>query len=276
MPVCDNTEMLSGRTILDRDGIRITDVACRHAHRRGEDDGPAQGHAVVFVRRGCFVRSADGVEAMFDPTLAFCINPGEEERYDHPHDDGDNCTAVALSPNLVASLQGGDAVLPRGPFPTAPGSDLAHRRLLASGQGGNDPHVVVERAIALVADVLARTEPARVASGRPATRAAQRALVDGVRELLTADVDRPLPDLARDLGASPHHMSRIFRAATGVTIARHRMRLRVRAALERLSGGERDLARIAADLGFADQSHLCRVVKSEALPAPSALRRALA
>jgi AraC-like DNA-binding protein len=54
------------------------------------------------------------------------------------------------------------------------------------------------------------------------------------------------------------------------------MRLRTRAALERLAAGERELARLAADLGFADQSHLCRVVRSETGSVPSALRSALA
>jgi AraC-like DNA-binding protein len=54
------------------------------------------------------------------------------------------------------------------------------------------------------------------------------------------------------------------------------MRLRARAALERLAQGEANLARLAADLGFADQSHLCRVVRGEAGGTPTALRRALA
>jgi AraC-like DNA-binding protein len=54
------------------------------------------------------------------------------------------------------------------------------------------------------------------------------------------------------------------------------MRLRVRAAMERLAGGERDLARLAADLGFADQSHLCRVVRDETGRTPAVLRQALA
>ena len=62
---------------------------------------------------------------------------------------------------------------------------------------------------------------------------------------------------------------------TGVTLSRHRMRLRARDALERLSGGERDLARVAADSGFADQSHLCRVVLRETGHSLSALREAL-
>src|SRR5262249_41591846 len=95
------------------------------------------------------------------------------------------------------------------------------------------------------------------------------------REALVDDPDQPLPALGRRLAVSPHHLSRIFRALTGVTIARHRMRLRVRAALERLSGGGGDLARLAADTGVADQAHLCRVVRSETGATPSALRRAL-
>jgi AraC-like DNA-binding protein len=46
--------------------------------------------------------------------------------------------------------------------------------------------------------------------------------------------------------------------------------------MERLAGGERDLPRLAAELGFADQSHLCRAVKSETRLTPSALSRLLA
>jgi transcriptional regulator GlxA family with amidase domain len=54
------------------------------------------------------------------------------------------------------------------------------------------------------------------------------------------------------------------------------MRLRVRGALERLGGGERDLARLAADTGFVDQSHLCRVIRQETGSTPAELRAALA
>ena len=102
-----------------------------------------------------------------------------------------------------------------------------------------------------------------------------RAIADGARELLAASPEQSLPALARILAVSPHHLSRIFRAATGHTISRHRMRLRARNALERIGGGEQDLARLAADVGFADQSHLCRVVGQETGLTPSSLRRML-
>ena len=80
--------MLNARSILVGDGVGIWDVTCRHGRGRGRADEHAGGHAVVFVRRGCFVRSADGVESVLDPTVAYCMNPGEEQRFDHPHDHG--------------------------------------------------------------------------------------------------------------------------------------------------------------------------------------------
>jgi AraC-like DNA-binding protein len=267
--------MLSVRNLVSRDGVAISDVACRHTHGRGVEGEYTGGHALVFVRRGCFLRSANGSEALLDPTVAYCVNPGEEERYDHPHAHGDDCTAFNLDRSLVASLWGGEPSLPRGARGTSARIDLEHRVLLAASRRGEDPHELVERTIALAARVLDDADPGRIATGRPATERARRALAEGVREALAADPDRSLPDLARELAVSPHHLSRIFRAHTGRTVSRHRMRLRARSALERLAGGEHNLARLAADLGFADQSHLTRVVRRETGQPPSALRLAL-
>jgi AraC-like DNA-binding protein len=263
------------RTVLSRDGVELADVACRHERGRGQTPEVAGRHVVVFVRRGCFVRDARGIETLLDPTVAYCMNPGDEQRYDHPLTHGDDCTSVSFDPGLVADIWGGDPILPSHPLAVSPLIDVDHKLLLAAARRRSDPHELVERAIALTARALEQASPRRVAAGRPATARARRALADGVREALGDDPERSLPDLARALAVSPHHLSRVFHAATGHTISRHRMRLRVRSALERLAGGERDLARLAAELGFADQSHFCRVVRSETGHTPSALRHAL-
>jgi AraC-like DNA-binding protein len=268
--------VVRARRILSRDGVTLDDVACRHRAGRGRVEAAKEIYAIVFVRRGCFVRSADGAEAVLDPTIAYCRNPEVEERFDHPHAHGDDCTALLFEPGLVASMWGGEAALPAGPVPTSPEIDLEHRLLLGAAHGDADPHDLVERALGLAARLLEQADPRRVASGRPATARARRALSDGAREALAADPDRSLQDLARDLAVSPHHLSRVFSAANGSTISRHRMRLRARIAMERLAAGDHDLARLAADLGFADQSHLCRVVRTETGSTPAALRAALA
>jgi AraC-like DNA-binding protein len=267
--------MLEVRNWAAGDGVLIADVACRHGRGRGRESEEAPENAVVFVRRGCFVRSADGDEHLLDPTLALCINAGQEQRYDHPHEHGDDCTAIFLNAEQTASLWGGIPELPTTPLPVPPALDMRHRLLLAAARRGADQHELGEAAIVLVAAVLAG-RPDRVASGRPPTARRRAALADGVRERLAADLDWSLQELARDLAVSPHHLSRTFHAVTGETIARHRMRMRARAALELLTGGERDLAWIAARAGFADQSHLCRVLADETAQTPARLRAALA
>jgi AraC-like DNA-binding protein len=229
----------------------------------------------VFVRRGCFIRSADGHETLLDPTVAFCSNPGEELRYDHPHLHGDDCTAMGLEPALVASLWGGRPSLPAGALPSSPQIDLEHRLLLSAARSHAEPAELTERSIALAARALESVDPRPVQSGRPSTVGARRALVDGAREALAADPGISLALLARQLAVSPHHLSRVFRSQTGHTLSRHRMRLRARQALERMARGRHDLARLASDLGFADQSHFCRVIRSETGYAPGALRQHL-
>ena len=129
-------------------------------------------------------------------------------------------------------------------IPSSPELDLEHRLLLAAARHEADPQELLEGAIALTASRARRGSTAsRVDSGRPHTGlVAQRALVDGAREMLAVEPQRSLTELASALSVSSHHLSRVFSAHVGHTIARHRMRLRTRTVLERLSGGERDLA----------------------------------
>jgi AraC-like DNA-binding protein len=273
--VWDNSEVLRSRTVLGCDGIELHDVRCRHERGPGRHTEQADGHLLVLVRRGCFVRNASGGQALLDPTLAYCTNPGDEQRFDHPHAHGDDCTAIALAPDLVASMWGGDPDLPSELLNLEPTVDLEHRALVAAALRGGDRFALGEGAIRVAAALLESADPRRVAAGSPATVARRRALVDSAREALAEQPNVALERLARRLAVSPHHLSRIFHAGTGRTIARHRMRLRARAAMERLAGGEMNLARLAADLGFADQSHLGRVLRSETSRTPSALRRLL-
>ena len=85
------------------------------------------------------------------------------------------------------------------------------------------------------------------------------------------------PETAADLlGGDPELPAEpLFSQHTGETISRYRNRIRVRVALERLADGETSLARLAGDLGFADQAHLCRVVRSEVGHSPARLRERL-
>jgi AraC-like DNA-binding protein len=227
------------------------------------------------VRRGCFSRHADGAEATLDPTLAYCINPGVEQRYDHAHETGDECTAIFFDEPLIASVWGGEPRLPSAPIPTPPRLDFEHRALLAAAKADEVPADAAGRTLDLTAALLEQVDADRVASGRPASAKARQALVEAAREALGVEPDLSLVALSRLLAVSPHHLSRVFRAETGHTIAAHRRRLRACAALERLANGDHNLARLAAETGFADQSHLSRVLRAETGQTPAALRALL-
>jgi AraC-like DNA-binding protein len=227
-----------------------------------------------FVRRGCFRRRVNDVETFIDPTVVYFERPADEQEISHPC-GGDSCTAVYPSRELLASMWGGDVDLPCNPVPTEPITDLRHRLLLAAVARG-DAAVTGEAVVSLLADQLASSAPNRVTAGRPRTEAARRRVVFDAREALCEDPTSSLIEVARRVAVSPHHLSRIFKAETGETLSRYRNRLRVRLALERLAAGELRLARVAAELGFADQAHLARVIRNELDATPSQLREGLA
>jgi len=262
--------MLTKQLLIEADGLQIHDVRCGRPRGSWSAPEPSVSHAVVFVRRGCFLRKVDGDRAVLDPAVAYFERPGHQQQVAHPFDTGDVCTTVTLPGWLTDELH----PLPDRPVFTDPRIDLAHRVLVARARVEPDPFEAGERALLLVTDLL---EPSvAVETGRPATRAARRRIVDDARQSLAQNLTASLRGLARTVAVSPHHLSRIFRACTGQTLTRYRNRVRVRLALERLAGGEDDLATLAADLDFADHAHLDRVVRRETGHTPSALRSALA
>jgi AraC-like DNA-binding protein len=260
--------------LLDEPGLRVEDVRCAGHLVEWSEPEPSTGHSVVFVRRGCFRRRVDGRESVLDPAVVYFERPGQEQQVAHPHGGGDSCTAFALTPETAAHLFGGDPELPAEPLFSDAKLDLRHRHLVGMS-GRAERFELAECAVGLLAAVLARAHPARVASGKPATAAARAEAVEAVREMIAAHPGAGLFELARRAAVSPHHLSRIFSQRTGETISRYRNRIRVRLALERLADGERSLARLAGDLGFADQAHLCRVVRSEVGHSPARLRESL-
>ncbi len=81
-------------------------------------------------------------------------------------------------------------------------------------------------------------------------------LHESFRESLT------LEEIASQVGVHPIHLSRVFRKHCGCTMSEFMNRLRVQFVCRELSRGWSDLAIVASDAGFADQSHLGRVFKS--------------
>jgi AraC-like DNA-binding protein len=59
----------------------------------------------------------------------------------------------------------------------------------------------------------------------------------------------------------------------GMSISAYRLRLRLREAHARIAAGEQNLSRLAAELGFADHSHMTRTMREQLGMTPTAIRR---
>src|SRR5262249_42730818 len=124
----------------------------------------------------------------------------------------------------------------------------------ALGDGSSSPLAVEEGALELVDAALPRggTRGLREPPSRPHAEVAS-----AIQVLLGERFREPvrLGDLAQAVGCSRFHLSRLFREVVGLPIHAYQLRLRLQAAIERLADGERDLTRMALELGFADHAH---------------------
>jgi AraC-like DNA-binding protein len=257
-------------------GVSVEQISIRAETPRWSKPEMPAGYRLVFVRQGVFRARVGGQELLADPAIAYAGSPRLEQSIAHRVGVADTYTSVMLSEGLMAGLA------PRGrPLSTAvPVTGevaVAHRLLVARARRHGDSFELAERATRLAGLLLAPRSPAGSAARRPATAISRRRLAEAAREFLAADPGRSsLTGIARNVGCSPHHLSRVFHRETGMTLTRYRSRLRMLLALDAMEAGEQDLSALAARLGFADHAHLTRTVRRECGLAPRDLRRLLA
>jgi AraC-like DNA-binding protein len=229
---------------------------------------------IVLVQSGAYRRRSDGVDHIVDTHTGCFRRIGEEVSIANFTGEPEEFTLVELSALVLEGLLASGA-LPNGPFSVTPEIDLAHRTLLTR-LDHRDPDSTLERIIDLVGSIVLHRQPDVVRGSRPTTVSNWRRLVSDAIEVLHATAgDVSVRTLARRIGSSPFHLSRVFTAVTGSTISQYRMRMRVRAALNRLSHGDEDLAVVASAAGFFDHSHMTRCVVAQLGEPPSVLRQRL-
>jgi AraC-like DNA-binding protein len=108
---------------------------------------------------------------------------------------------------------------------------------------------------------------------RLATVAVHRETVEDAKAVLSERFAErlSLEAVAREVHASPFHLARLFRRQTGLAVHEYRTQLRLRAALDRLDGGD-TLAGIAVACGFASHAHLTDTFWRAFGTTPSAVR----
>jgi AraC family transcriptional regulator len=245
-------------------------------------------HEVVVARRGVFVRRVAGDDVFVEPgTVAFC-HPGEAYRVRHPLPGGDVCSAFRLPATVarellqVTDIRAADRPAPRFPVASAPADGptyLLHRLAVRAAADPTSPPIEVEELALrfLLAAVAAASARVPVRHCRSSSRRT-RSHVEQVwrtREVLARRYRERLglSELAREVGCSPFHLSRLFTAVVGLPIHRAMLRLRLRDALECLLATRDGIAAVAYAAGFASHSHLADAFRREYGCSPSAVRR---
>jgi AraC-like DNA-binding protein len=228
---------------------------------------------VGLPRRGVFLIQRRGETAVIDTNAMLMLGPDDEYRVAHPTGAGDEGTVVALPPDLVEDAIGRvegrvGKLRPRDQLAAC----ALHRILRHAGPD----QLEAEDAVLLLLGSLARAF-ADAGNDDRALGPGQRLRVQRARALLaSAPTDRwELGALGRALRCSPFHLARQFRAATGETVSRYALRLRLGVALERLAQGERDIAALAVETGFSHHSHFSARFRSAFGITPSEARKIL-
>ncbi len=119
----------------------------------------------------------------------------------------------------------------------------------------------------------ASTADHRAASSHPAPGAPHPA-VRRALELIELRLARPIyvPDLARELDLSHNHLTRLFRSATGTTIATHIARRRVDRARDLLQHTRLPIKSVAAHVGIPDLQQFNKLIHRVLGAPPSAVR----
>jgi AraC family transcriptional regulator len=262
----------------------VDDWHCSGADTPARCEEWSSDDRIVVTRRGAWELSIDGEPRLADPVTATLWNRGAY-RVRHPVGGGDQCTVFRLTATGTRALRelapscGSRLLLQTFAHRTRPLDGqgyLLHRRALANAArsgGAADPLAVEEPGLAFLRLLsVGAMSQAETPSGQEASR-----YVDRARDILARDFRQRLTlgGIAREVLCSPFHLSRLFRRATGVTLYRAVVRLRLREGLERLLDEPEQVATIALAVGFASHSHFTDAFRAEFGCPPSQARRLL-
>ena len=261
--------MATERILLATESLAIGRVRCPPEDvrwRRANWIGPR--HHVVFPARSVVIEQDGREPVLADANHVILYDPGQTYHRELVSPDGDLATYLVLSEPLVRSLlaapgnqapQFGRAELTLAPAP------LLRLQLLvrAITAGSVDVLEAEEVALEILAGIVdgVRDEGSvdHAGAARLRTRAEHRRVVLDARRLLAERHAEPLSiaQIGHAVGASPYHLARLFRAATGQSLHEYREQIRLRRALEQLTspGRRPGVAFLAAEVGFGSHAH---------------------
>jgi len=290
---------LSFRSLYESSLVSVRDYHCRISCGGPGDEEYPDASQIVLIRYGAFTKHIGRRSVTADVNHAVFFSKESTYRVSHPVDCGDRGTVFVPSPlalnDLVRDLDPTIDDHPERPFPFITGpcaSDVfwRHRELAQRLEAAVDNQsALADRlwievtALQLISNAL---EAAFARSGlaspskrrqREGTQSEHADRVEAAKAYLVSRMSEriTLDEIARSVGSSPFHLTRIFHHRTGAPLHRYLMCLRLRTSLERLADGAQDLSALALELGFTSHSHFTDSFRREFGCTPSAVRRGI-
>lgn len=251
-----------------------------HWHCREESAAlTGERHHPWFVlglpRSGASMVQTGGRSLLLDPGSAAFHAPFSTYTTTHPFGCGDCGWNVAIHPDVLRRTGTGEPVR----VVPAPAPELLRWRLALARwrrDPAGEPAAVEEATLALLGGVLIRLDKAGPGRGprRRDTERDHELVYERARSEILRRYREPLrlAELARAACASPFHLCRVFKRASGISVSRYVSRLRLLAALDVLAERDVSLTDLAADLGFSSHSHFTHAFRRELGLTPSELR----
>ena len=247
-------------------GLMVNELVFPAEHRLQVD--PERGY-VGFVLEGAFEKTFVGSTRQFAAGSAFTMPPGafHTTRFGHRpsrvvvlHPVHGEASAIPWERLLGAFRETAEPMLGRA------------WRLAGELRARDDAWAIAAEGLCLelVAGFLRIQQGPGKGNGSPPW-------LEPVRERLHERVGRcpSLGELAALAKVHPVHLARRFREHHGVSVGEYVRRLRLDWAAAKLAGSETPIAVLAAQAGFADQSHFTRAFKRHTGLTPARYRRAL-
>jgi AraC-like DNA-binding protein len=215
---------------------------------------------------------------ILDPASAVFHRPGSAYRTTHPYGCNDSGISIAFREDVIDDVVGN--LFRRHDAPSVAVAirpmrlALQQMVLVMRCRDGLDvdPVAMDEIALEMLGAAVGHSDGSRAVRER--TRDDHRDIADAAREYLNEHFRDPvrLDEIARAVGASPFHLSRVFRRHTGVALRGYLHRLRLGAAVHALTGTRETITRIALDAGFSSHAHLTSLFVRELGVPPSHVR----
>lgn len=263
--------------LLTTEIVRVRNVECRGACRdRGAEECTSATH-LAFPYRGLYLRHVGSDVAVADANHVLFFNAQEGYRVSHPVSGPDSTLDLVVDENTLRELAPAGLIHARHALafrrhhlridPRAQALVALLRHTLQNGT------IEPLEAESLSLTLVCRSLGPRTAHQSRSTRSKRR-LVDRVKVLLATDLKRrwSLAEIGAQIGGSPVYLTQVFQEVEGVPLYRYQLRLRLARALDLITRN-RDISRLAHDLGFSSHSHFAAAFKQHYARTPSEFRR---